>query len=106
MALGALRAYTSALAQGQCVFGVEHRGNCMNQSTHPRPLFSVRRFSEKHPEFSQSSLRGLIDKARERFSSRGTIPSNGLEMALVRVGRRVLIDEEAFFRWLALQNNC
>lgn len=76
----------------------------MQQSTHPRPLYCVRRFSEKHPEFTQASLRALIDKARERFSSRGLLPGNGLAPAILKVGRRVLIDEEAFFLWLALKN--
>lgn len=75
----------------------------MHQSTHPRPLFSVKRFSEKHPAFTQSSLRNLIDKAKGRHSSRGLIEPNGLATALVRVGRRVLIDEGAFFKWLAEQ---
>lgn len=76
----------------------------MHQNVHPRPLYSVKRFSEKHPAFSQSSLRNLIDRSRERYSSRGPVEPNGLAVALVRVGRRVLIDEEAFFRWLAEQN--
>ncbi len=76
----------------------------MQQSTHPRPLYSVKRFSEKHPAFTQASLRALIDKARERHSTRGPIPGNGLAPAIVRVGRRVLIDEEAFFRWLSVED--
>jgi len=76
----------------------------VQHSIHPRALFSVRQFSEKHRAFSQSSLRALIDKARERYSSRGIVPGNGLAPAIVRVGRKVLIDEEAFFRWLAEQN--
>jgi hypothetical protein len=73
----------------------------VQQSIHPRPLFSVKQFSEKHPAFTQPSLRALIDKARERYSSHGVIVGNGLAPAIVRIGRKVLIDEEAFFRWLA-----
>lgn len=75
----------------------------MRQRSYPRPLYSVRQFSEKHPAFTQSALRNLIDKARERYSSRGQVTPNGLAVALVRVGRRVLIDEEEFFIWLACQ---
>lgn len=75
----------------------------MQHSIHPRPLLSVRQFAAKHSAFTQSSLRALIDKARERYSSRGVVPGNGLAPAIVRVGRKVLIDEEAFFRWLATQ---
>ena len=73
----------------------------MQQSSHPRPLLSVKQFSEKHPAFTQSSLRALIDKARERYSSHGVVPGNGLAAAILRIGRRILLDEEAFFRWLA-----
>lgn len=76
----------------------------MQQSIHPRPLFSVKQFSEKHPAFTQSSLRALIDKARERYSSRGVVPGNGLAPAILRIGRRVLIDEDGFFLWLVRQN--
>jgi hypothetical protein len=72
----------------------------MQHSRNARPLYSVKQFSEKHPAFTQSSLRALIDKARERHSSRGVVPGNGLASAIVRIGRKVLIDEEAFFSWI------
>ncbi|MCC7487283.1 MAG: hypothetical protein IT529_20095 [Burkholderiales bacterium] len=51
---------------------------------------TVRQLSERFPAFSEPSLRWLI------FNSQ----SNGLAQALVRVGRRVLIDEEKFTAWL------
>lgn len=53
---------------------------------------NVPQLSEKHPAFSQPSLRWLIFNAEK----------NGLAAsgALIRVGRRVLIDEESFLRWL------
>jgi hypothetical protein len=55
-------------------------------------LLTVEQFSAKEPAFSQSSVRWLI------FNSKG----NGLEAsgALVRLGRRVLIDREKFFAWV------
>ena len=72
----------------------------------PRDLFSVAQFSEKFPAFSQASIRSLILNSADRRNSRGErIPGNGLTEAgaIVRVGRRVLIDEAAFFRWVAEQ---
>ena len=53
-------------------------------------LLTVRQFSEKHPAFTQGSLRNLIFNAKQ----------NGFDACLVRVGRKILIDEAAFFTWL------
>ncbi|MBK1670018.1 hypothetical protein CKO28_18450 [Rhodovibrio sodomensis] len=52
---------------------------------------------------SMSALRHLIHEARPRVNSRGeTIPGNGLEEAgaVVRVGRRVLIDLDQLDAWI------
>lgn len=75
--------------------------------TTPRNLLPVSQFSERYPAWSEPSLRNLVLNAEDRLNSRGErIPGNGLaEMgAIVRVGRRVLLDEQAFFRWIAEQN--
>lgn len=72
----------------------------------PRPLFTVVQFEAKYPAFPQRAMRPHILNARDRVNSRGErIPGNGLEEAgaIVRIGRRVLIDEQAFFRWIAGQ---
>lgn len=69
----------------------------------PPVLLTVRQFAEKHPAFSQGSLRNLIFLADSRTSSKGRIPGNGLDVALVRVGRKVLIDEAKFFNWIDVQ---
>ena len=72
----------------------------------PRDLFTVDQFSERRPAWSQPALRNLILNSADRRNSRGErIPGNGLAEvgAIVRVGRRVLIDEGAFFRWVASQ---
>jgi len=55
-------------------------------------LLTVNQFSEKHPAFPKGGLRHRI------FHSE----INGLKAsgALVRNGRRVLIDEEKFFEWV------
>ena len=72
----------------------------------PRDLFTVEQFSERRPAWTKPSLRNLILYAEDRQNSRGErIPGNGLAEAgaIVRVGRRVLIDEAAFFIWIAAQ---
>ena len=48
-----------------------------------------------------SGLRHLIFNAEDRVSSDGTvIPGNGLAPAILRVGRRVLIDLNDFEAWI------
>jgi hypothetical protein len=71
----------------------------------PAPTLStVDQFATRHHAFSQASLRHLIFQSRQRQSSRGAIPGNGLDKAILRVGRKVLIDERKFFEWLAALN--
>ena len=55
-----------------------------------KTLLRVNQFLEKHPAFTHGQIRWLIFNAA----------SNGLERALVRIGRRVLIDIEVFELWL------
>lgn len=52
--------------------------------------------------YTESAIRGLIDKARVRRSSLGLIPGNGLieAGALIKVGRRILIDTGKFRAWV------
>ncbi len=59
-------------------------------------LLSVNIFSEKHAAFTKGGLRSLI------FNEH----SNGLAKsgAIVRIGRKVLIDESKFFAWVESQN--
>ena len=71
--------------------------------TLPPTLLTVRKFAEKHAAFSQGSLRNLIFLSGSRKTSKGTIPGNGLDQALVRLGRKVLIDESKFFQWIDSQ---
>ena len=63
------------------------------QQTLPPRVYTVKQFSSRNPAFSEGSLRWLLFNARE----------NKLEAAVVRVGRRVLIDEDRFFAWLDRQ---
>ena len=71
-----------------------------------RSLLTVRQFAAKHPAFTEACLRSLIFNASPRYSSRGSavIPGNGLDVALVRIGRRIYIDEYRFFSWADQQN--
>jgi hypothetical protein len=64
-----------------------------------RTILTVRHFSERHPAFSQGSLRNLIFLSE----GHGNLSANGLGIALVRIGRRVLIDEQKFFEWVESQ---
>lgn len=69
----------------------------------PRTLSTVRQFSEKYPAFTQGSIRNLVHLSSQRYTSKGKIPGNGLDMALVRIGRKLLIDEARFFEWIEMQ---
>ena len=69
----------------------------------PRTLLTVRQFSNKHEAFPQGSLRNLIFLAESRKTSKGIIQGNGLNIALVRIGRKLLIDEAKFFQWIEKQ---
>lgn len=66
-------------------------------------LLTVKQFSEHHPAFSQAALRSLIFQAASREASNGVIPGNGLDVAIIRLGRKVLIDETKFFSWITAQ---
>ena len=68
-----------------------------------KQLSTVRQFSEKHPAFSQGAIRNLIFLADDRKTCKGNMPGNGLSIALVRIGRKVLIDEARFFEWIDQQ---
>ena len=66
-------------------------------------LLTVRQFAEKHPAFPQGSLRSLIFNACPRHSTHDRIDGNGLDVALIRIGRKVLINEARFFDWVEQQ---
>ena len=66
---------------------------------------TIPQFCNDHPASSQSAMRGLIFKAEQRITHEGTKPGNGLieAGAIIRIGRRVLIDEAKFFAWVRQQ---
>ena len=78
-----------------------------NAATHhteaARPvLLTVEQFSQRNPAFTPAAIRNLIFKAEPRQSSIGTVPGNGLleARAVLRLGRRVLLDEAKFLQWV------
>ena len=62
------------------------------------PLYlTVKQFISKHPAFTNGGLRSLIfNECQNGLAKSG---------AIVRLGRRVLIDEALFFSWVQSQNN-
>jgi hypothetical protein len=58
-----------------------------------RRFLTVPQFCAEHPWPSLGGLRHLIFHAS----------ANGFDSAILRVGRRVLIDEAAFFAWMDRQ---
>lgn len=57
-------------------------------------LLTVKQFCQANPAFTEGGIRWLLFNREE----------NGLARAVVKVGRRVLIDVNQFFRWLSEQN--
>ena len=62
----------------------------MNEAVVARRLIPASKWHQYHPWPTQAGLRDLILKAHR----------HGLEFAIRRVGRRVLIDETGFFAWV------
>ena len=62
-----------------------------------RRFRTFNQFEDRNPAFPISTLRWI------RFRSKGQKP-NGFAPAFVKVGGRVLIDEEKFFAVIARQN--
>jgi len=60
-----------------------------------RVLLTVRQFAERHPFLTESSLRfQIFNRASNRLELSG---------AIVRLGRKILIDEERYFAWVDSQ---
>ena len=55
---------------------------------------TVKQMAAKHPAFSEASLRYHIFNETK----------NGIDKAIKRVGRKILIDEGLFFQWLEDMN--
>ncbi len=63
----------------------------------PKQLVEIPRYGW----LSLSSLRHLIFQAQPRINSKGeALPTNGLERAIIKVGRKILIDCVEFDAWI------
>ncbi len=83
---------------------VDRKEPCESSGNGAAPTYrTVEQFSSRHPAFTQPALRNLLFRATPRQTSRGEIAGNGLieTGAVVRLGRRVLIDERRFLDWVA-----
>lgn len=74
----------------------------------PRRLSTLGKFAVKYSDFTTlSAITNQHFKSRPRLSTNGIVPGNGMSEfgVFVRLGRRVLVDEDAYFRWLNAQQN-
>ncbi len=72
-----------------------------------RSVLSIAQFCRTYPVWTESAIRSLIFNAAARQSSKGEAPGNGLAEfgAIHRLGRKVLIDDYRFFKWLDARQN-
>lgn len=87
----------------------QHEAGCTLPATFtepPRRLFTLPKFAERNSGFiTLAAITNQVFKAKARQSTKGEIPGNGMEEAgaIVRLAGRVLIDEDAYFRWVDSQ---
>ncbi len=69
-----------------------------------RTFYTVQQIAQRHPAFTLRTLRHWIFNAKDRYAwkerQRVLIPGNGFDRVIVRLARRVYIDENALFDWL------
>lgn len=82
---------------------MEHSETIAEISTDQGQFCTVAQLAQdpKLPGVKQSNIRAWIFQAEDRFGSGGVrLPGNGLAPAIIRVGRKVLIDRDEFYKWL------
>lgn len=67
----------------------------MSNIEHQKKYIPLTAWGVHHPWPPLGGLRHLVFNAK----------SNGFDTVIRRVGKRILIDEQAFFSWLDQQNN-
>ena len=60
----------------------------------------VKLLAEREPGFTVQALRYHILCVEERETWTGTMPGNGLGLAIRRVGRKVLVHHGRFRKWI------
>lgn len=76
-----------------------------SKQTHLRlaPISVIAQMPEYKECFTVSSLRHLVFQAEDRVTSKGeAISGVGLGSAIIRIGRKVLIDLDVFDQWIEL----
>ncbi len=78
------------------------RATLPEQTPREQSLYTVAQFAEIEPAFTEAALRCLIFNAEERHASSGIIQGNGMREsgALIRLGRKVLIQRAKFLEWV------
>jgi hypothetical protein len=61
---------------------------------------TLRQLAAAYPAIELRTLRYWVEHAAPQGGHRRTLPGNGLEPAIIRKGRIVLIDEVLFLAWL------
>lgn len=67
----------------------------VKETSTERSLLTVRQLSQKHQAFPEGGIRYNVFHAH----------TNGFNKCIRRIGRKVLIDETAFFLWVDEQNS-
>lgn len=85
------------------IVAMEDEMNSQDNSGHGMRLATVNNLPKVigYDWLSVPALRHLIFNSQERLNSKGeVIPGNGLDQSIMRIGRKVLIDLDAFDAWL------
>lgn len=62
---------------------------------------TVRQLAERHPAFSEAGIRWALHCLKAPAGTPARKTYAGLRPAVIRIGRRVLIDESRFLAWVA-----
>ncbi len=73
-------------------------------AAHPN-ILTIKQLANRYPAFTEGSLRWLIFNSKNRKSTKKTIKGNGFDSVLIRIGKRVLIDEKKFLMWVDAHGN-
>jgi hypothetical protein len=77
-----------------------------SENTTDQVWFRVSQLADKHKQFTENAIRAQIFAAKPRLSAKTKsgntwIDGNGLEPAIRKCGRSVLINEPMYSQWLA-----
>jgi hypothetical protein len=61
---------------------------------------TIKLLAEAEPAFTEPAIRNHVFNAASRYTSKGTIPGNGLAPHIRRIGSKVLINHAGFLSWV------